>query len=93
MFATRKVNKDYLKDHAAYRLYEYLESIGELSRYMINTKPPVRDKIQEEKYRDHRMTTLLRISFNFEESKQGFKYWAGILNRLQTIEKQNEKDK
>lgn len=93
MFATRKVNKDYLKDHAAYRLYEYLESIGELSRYMINTKPPVRDKIQQEKYRDHMMTTLLRISFNFEESKQGFNHWAGILNRLQTIEKQNEKDK
>ena len=91
MFATRKVNKDYLKDHAAYKLYDYLESIGALDKYIDNTKLPVRDRHEQEKYRDHEMNTILRISFNFEESKEGFNYWAGISNRLSTIEKQNEK--
>ena len=86
MFATRKVNKNYLKDHAAYRLYNYLESIDMLSRYMINTPAEVHERLIKEKYRHHQMSTLLRISFNFEESKEGFKYWAGISNRLQTIE-------
>ena len=86
MFATRKINKEYLQDHAAYRLYNYLESIDMLSRYVINTPAEVHKRLTKEKYRDHEMSTLLRISFNFEESKQGFKYWAGISNRLQTIE-------
>jgi hypothetical protein len=90
MFATRKVNKDYLKDHAAYRLYDYLESIGAHGKYIDNTKLPVRDRIQEEKYRHHQMSTLLRISFNFKESKEGFQYWADISNKLSTIERQTD---
>ena len=86
MFATRKINKEYLQDHATYRLHNYLESIDVLDRYVINTPAEVHKRLTKEKYRDHEMSTLLRISFNFEESKQGFKYWAGISNRLQTIE-------
>ena len=86
MFATRKINKEYMQDHAAYRLYNYLDSIDALSRYMINTPAEMHEKLIQEKYRHHQMSTILRLSFNFEESKQGFSYWAGISNRLQTIE-------
>ncbi len=92
MFATRKVNKNYLKDHAAYRLYNYLESIDMLSRYMINTPAEVHERLIKEKYRHHQMSTLLRISFNFEESKQGFSYWADVSIKL-SKEEDNEKDK
>jgi len=86
MFATRKINKEYMQDHATYKLYNYLESIDALSKYMINTPAEMHERLTQEKYRDHQMSTILRLSFNFEWSKQGFSYWAGISNRLQTIE-------
>jgi hypothetical protein len=86
MFATRKVKQDYLKDHAAYRLYNYLESISQLDQYIGNTKPESLTRIQKDKYRNHQMNTLLRVSFNFAESAEGFRHWEGISNRLSTIE-------
>ena len=92
MFATRKINKEYLQDHATYRLHNYLESIDVLDRYVINTPAEVHKRLTKEKYRHHQMNTLLRISFNFEESKQGFSYWADVSVKLYK-EEDNEKDK
>ena len=91
MFATRKVNQEYLTQHAAHRLYKQLESMGCLVQFINNIKIPL-SKIQQDKYKYHQMSTLLRISFNFVESNEGFAFWSGISNRLQTIDTLKQKD-
>ena len=83
----RKMDLNYKKNHAYYKLILWLTDNDHIDQFIRNTSVDKLHGLNTDKYEKYNTTTLLRIAFNFQESREGFDYWMKVTDQLEKYDK------